>query len=351
MIATPALPRPRTRFVVPRGLEAALPPEQRGIARDDVRLLVAGPAGVSHHRFHDLPDLLEAGDLVVVNTSATVPAALSADREDGRPARLHVSGWHDAAHWIVEVRDADNRGPDLNLAAGAVLRLAGGLALTLTGPHPASAPAPSRLWMASATPPTEPVAYLGEHGRPIAYGHLAEDLPLSAHQTVYAEQPGSAEMASAGRPFTADLLMRLMAAGITVAPLTLHAGVSSAEFHEPPAPERYSVPASTARLVADTRRSGGRVVAVGTTVVRALETVGAADDVRAGEGWTDLVLGPDRPAAVVGGLVTGLHLPESSHLLLLEAVAGPGLVADAYAAALDRAYLWHEFGDSMLFLP
>ncbi|MBJ7595832.1 MAG: S-adenosylmethionine:tRNA ribosyltransferase-isomerase [Candidatus Dormibacteraeota bacterium] len=343
--------RPHTRFIAREGLEAAVPAEQRGIARDGVRLLVATRADLSHRRFRDLPEVLEAGDLVVVNTSATVPAALRAEREDGQPARVHLSGWLDPAHWIVEVRRADNRGPDRGGAAGSVLRLPGGVALTLERPHPDSASAPTRLWVVSVTPTTEPVPYLGVHGRPIAYGHLADSLPLSAHQTVYADEPGSAEMPSAGRPFTAELLVRLMAAGITVAPLILHAGVSSPEFHEPPAPERYSVPVSTARLVADTRRAGRRVVAVGTTVVRALETVAADGQIRGGEGWTDLVLEPDRPARVVSGLITGLHLPESSHLLLLEAVAGPKMVADAYATAVDAGYLWHEFGDSMLFLP
>ncbi len=343
--------RPHTRFIVPEGLEAAVPAEQRGIARDGVRLLVATRAGVSHRGFRDLPEVLQAGDLVVVNTSATVPAALYAEREDGQPARVHLSGWLDPAHWIVEVRRGDNGGPDQGVTVGAVLRLPGALTIRLARPHPTIASAPSRLWVVSVTPATEPVPYLGAHGRPIAYGHLADSLPLSAYQTVYADQPGSAEMPSAGRPFTAELLVRLMVAGITVAPLTLHAGVSSPEFHEPPAPERYSVPVSTARLVAETRRAGRRVVAVGTTVVRALETVAADGDMHGGAGWTDLVLGPDRSARVVSGLLTGLHLPESSHLLLLEAVAGPRMVADAYAAAVGAGYLWHEFGDSMLFLP
>jgi S-adenosylmethionine:tRNA ribosyltransferase-isomerase len=159
-------------------------------------------------------------------------------------------------------------------------------------------------------------------------------------------------MPSAGRPFTATLLVRLMAAGVTVAPVVLHAGVASPELHEPPSPERFVVPAATARLVASTRAAGRRVVAVGTTVVRALETVAELDgSVSPGQGWTDLVLSPARPARVVTGLISGLHEPEATHLLLLEAVAGADLVAAAYAAAVERRYLWHEFGDSMLFLP
>jgi S-adenosylmethionine:tRNA ribosyltransferase-isomerase len=175
---------------------------------------------------------------------------------------------------------------------------------------------------------------------------------LADVQNVYATEPGSAENASAGRPFTERLLVRLVARGVPVVPLVLHAGVSSPELHEPPAPERYRVPEVTARLVTATRAAGRRVVAVGTTVTRALETVTGEDGVtRPGEGWTDLVLGPDRPARAVTGLVTGLHEPEASHLLLLQAVAGPDLVARAYDAAVAGGYLWHEFGDSMLFLP
>jgi S-adenosylmethionine:tRNA ribosyltransferase-isomerase len=343
-------PSPSTRFDIPVDREASVPPELRGVARDGVRLLVATPTGLTHHRFRDLPDMLDAGDLMVVNTSATVPAALTACRADGVGATVHVSTWLDSSAWVVEIRRQDNAGPDLTLVEGESLRLPGEVTLTLVRRHPDPAAATSRLWVAEVAPKSELVPYLQKHGRPVVYRHLAEGLPLSAHQTVYADQPGSAEMPSAGRPFTSELLARLMVAGVAVAPLVLHAGVSSPEFQEPPAPERYIVPASTARLVATARRARKRVVAVGTTVVRALET-DAENGGTGGSGWTDLVLGPGRPVRVVNGLVTGLHMPESSHLLLLEAVAGAQLVEAAYTAAIDRGYLWHEFGDSMLFLP
>ena len=159
-------------------------------------------------------------------------------------------------------------------------------------------------------------------------------------------------MASAGRPFTERLLVRLMARGVVIAPVVLHAGVSSAEKHEPPMPERFEVPAATARLVNSTSAAGARVVAVGTTVVRALESAAAPDrTVTATAGWTNLVLGPSRPARVVTGLISGLHPPEASHLMLLDAVAGAELVNAAYRAAVERRYRWHEFGDSTLFLP
>jgi S-adenosylmethionine:tRNA ribosyltransferase-isomerase len=336
---------------LPPGSEATAPPEHRGLTRDGVRLMAVRPGSVTHARFTDLPDLLDPGDLVVVNTSATLPARLDARRADGRLVPLHVSTTLDDGSWVVEVRRPGNDGPETGLEPGTELDLPGGVRLRLrTGfPDPAH---PSRLWEARAEPAVALVPYLAEHGQPVRYGYLSAPVRLDEARNVYATEPGSAENASAGRPFTDRLLVRLVARGIPVVPLVLHAGVSSPELHEPPAPERYRVPEVTARLVTSTRAAGRRVVAVGTTVTRALETVTGEDGVtRAGEGWTDLVLGPDRPARAVTGLVTGLHAPEASHLLLLEAVAGADLVAAAYRAAVDGGYLWHEYGDSMLFLP
>jgi S-adenosylmethionine:tRNA ribosyltransferase-isomerase len=334
-------------FTLPPDSEAERPPERRGLRRDGVRLLVARPDGIEHRRFRALPGLLEPGDLVVVNTSATLPAALDALRDNGNPAPVHVSTPLDDGDWVVEVRLTDASGPDLSMHAGERLRLPGGVALTLVEPYPSA-----RLWRATVMPKVPAQSYLTEYGRPIGYGYLAGRFPLQDYQTVYATEPGSAEMASAGRPFTEPLLVRLMARGIIVAPVVLHAGVSSPELHEPPNAERFSVPAATARLVDVVRAAGQRVVAVGTTVVRALESAAGPDGgMRPASGWTDLVLGPGRPARVVTGLVTGLHAPEASHLMLLEAVAGRALVEKAYEAAVQRRYLWHEFGDSTLFLP
>jgi S-adenosylmethionine:tRNA ribosyltransferase-isomerase len=339
------------RFALPRDAEATAPPEESGTPRDGVRLMTVRPAGITHSTFRDLPALLEPGDLVVVNTSATLPARLTAVRADGVGVPLHVAGTLEDGSWVVEVRRPDNDGPDLRVEPGAVLALPGGVRLHLLGGHP-DPRHPSRLWRARPEPPVAVAELLARHGQPIRYGYLTGTFPLAAYQTVYATEPGSAEMASAGRPFSESVLVRLMARGIPVVPIVLHAGVSSPELHEPPTPERFVVPEVTARLVTSTRRAGRRVVAVGTTVTRALET--ATDDDGAthpARGWTDLVLGPDRPARAVSGLITGLHAPEASHLRLLEAVAGTELVAAAYRAAVAGHYLWHEFGDSMLFLP
>jgi S-adenosylmethionine:tRNA ribosyltransferase-isomerase len=221
--------------------------------------------------------------------------------------------------------------------------------LTLLEPQPAGQ---SRLWRATVAAEGGTLPYLRRHGRPIRYAYAPVPVPLAEYQTVFAREAGSAEMPSAGRPFTDRLVTDLVTRGIGLAPITLHTGVSSQQAGEPPQPERFRVSATTARLVNATRAWGNRVVAVGTTVTRALES--AADDtgrVRARSGWTDLVLGPHREARVVTGLITGWHAPGASHLDLLEAVAGQTLVGRAYDEALRLGYQWHEFGDSCLLLP
>ncbi len=209
-----------------------------------------------------------------------------------------------------------------------------------------------RLWLTELRLPKPLDRYLAEHGRPIRYGYVSRAWPLATYRNVYALEPGSVEPPSAGRPFTRELITRLVAKGVLVAPLTLHTGVSSLERDETPYPEWYSVPEPTAQLVNAVRGWGGRVVAVGTTVVRALETVSAADGtVEPGEGWTSLVVTPDAGLNAVDGLVTGWHEPRATHLDLLQAAAGEELLEHSYLAALEHGYLWHEFGDSQLILP
>lgn len=333
-------------FVLPEGLEAAEPPS----ARDGVRLLVASrAAGLRHARFAQLGTFLTPGDLVVVNTSATLAAAAPGTRA-GTGVEVHFSAELDDGCWVVEVRPAGTAaGPVGDLRPGEVITLDAGATLTVDRPRPAGQ---SRLWQARPRIDGGVAAFLSRHGRPIRYGYVPRPWPLAEYQTVFAREPGSAEMPSAGRPFTDRLVTDLVTGGVALAPVTLHTGVSSQEPGEPPQRERFRVPAATARLVNDTRRAGGRVIAVGTTVTRALESAAGPDGlVQAQRGWTSLVLGPDRPARVVTGLVTGWHAPGASHLGLLVAVAGRTLVEQAYAEAVRQAYQWHEFGDSCLLLP
>jgi S-adenosylmethionine:tRNA ribosyltransferase-isomerase len=357
--ARTALPQASTRFALDEALSATEPPESRGVARDDVRLLVAAATGMRHTLFRSFAEHLTPGDLVVVNTSATLAAAVDGTRSGtvDRAVTAHFSTRLDDGTWLIEFRPAVHaRGPVTDIAAGEEIMLAGGATVVPMDAGAGAPERPDRLWRTEVRLPpalgTDIVGYLARHGRPITYSYVRGRFPLADYQTVFARDPGSAEMPSAGRPFTTRIVTDLASRGVTVAPITLHTGVSSLEEGEPPLPEPYSVPAPTARLVEQTRRYGGRVVAVGTTVTRALETVAQPDgSVRAGAGWTDLVLGPDRAARVVNGLVTGWHAPGASHLLLLEAVAGPALVASAYAGALAERYRWHEFGDSCLLLP
>jgi S-adenosylmethionine:tRNA ribosyltransferase-isomerase len=336
-------------FEVPARLEAHEAPEERGLARDDVRMLVArGDGRLTHARARDLPDFLREGDLLVINISGTLPAALAARLRD-ELLELHLSTPLPGAsddRWVVELRKGDERYGGGR--AGDIVDLPGNARAHLEAPYLAG----PRLWAARLELPEPLLAYLGRHGAPIRYRYVPEAHPLADYQTAYAVEPGSAEMPSAGRPLTPAVLTALVAKGVLVAPLVLHTGVSSPERGERPYPERYRVPAPTARLVEATRRWGGRVVAVGTTVVRALETAAQPDGtIEPGEGWTALVVTPQRGVRAVDGLLTGWHEPEASHLDMLEAVVGRRLIERSYTAALQAGYLWHEFGDVHLILP
>jgi S-adenosylmethionine:tRNA ribosyltransferase-isomerase len=404
-------------------LEATEPPEARGLSRDAVRLLVSDVERdtIEHARFRDLPQFLAPGDLLVVNTSGTLNAALTASTDSGELFELHLSTQLPGGFWTVELRA---RGPVASLPywsahAGLTLHLPAGGRATLLAPYPArerhdrtqrsqrtqsktgflcglrglcvprlrqsagqahgdALDSQSRLWLAVIRLPGPADPYLERHGFPIRYSYVPEPWPGSMYQTMFATEPGSAEMPSAGRPFTPDLIARLMARGIQIAPLLLHTGVASLEDHEPPYEEFYRVPRETAERVNAARLDGHRVVAVGTTVVRALETV--TDDrgsAHPGEGWTSLVVTPERPLRCVNALITGLHEPRATHLAILAAVVtaahrhtsrinsalqrhglpgtGPSKyfppqahLDRAYAEARREGYLWHEFGDSHL---
>jgi S-adenosylmethionine:tRNA ribosyltransferase-isomerase len=339
-------------FELQPDLEAHEPPEARGLPRDGVRLLVASRAegSIGHHVFSDLPDLLAPGDVLVINLSATIPAAIPARRSGGTRIRVHFAtrAPHLEDDWrVVEIRSADGSRP-ARLAAGERLQLRGGASLDLVAPYASG----QRLMLARFCCALLVDEYLERHGEPIRYSHVRGRWRLDAYQNVYAISPGSAEMPSAGRPFTRELISRLVARDIAVAPITLHAGVSSPESHEPPFPEWFEVPEHTVRTICDARKRGGRVIAVGTTVVRALESAATADGCPcARSGWTGLVVTPECGVRAIDGLITGWHDPQASHLMMLEAVAGPELLQASYAAAVDAGYLWHEFGDSHLILP
>lgn len=349
---------PLLNFTLPVDLEASEPPEARGLRRDEVRLMVSHIATnqVTHTRFRQLGDFLEPGDLLVINTSGTLNAALPARRQDGRAFELHLSTHLPSKRWVVEMRAYQDEqekttGPFYAIQPGETFALPVGGRVTLHEPYIPDQIAP-RLWLASLDLPAPLHSYLATHGFPIRYSYVKEGWPLSYYQTVYATEMGSAEMPSAGRAFTPELLTGLIARGVQIAPLLLHTGVASTEHNEPPYEEYYRVPEPTARLVNAAHAAGQRVIAVGTTVVRALESVTDTQGrTSAGEGWTSVVITPRRGIHAVNGLLTGLHEPLSTHLAMLETLAGRAHLDVTYREALQQRYLWHEFGDLHLILP
>jgi len=349
-------------FTLPAELEASQPPEARGLGRDQVKLMVSKVSDdqVLHTHFRLISEYLNAGDVLVINTSGTLNAALNVNRFDGMPVELHLSTHLPGDKWVVELRLPGETGssPFYEAVAGETLELPGGASARLLTPYrPArleqeGAPARRRLWIARLDIPQPFQHYLSKYGFPIRYKYVRQGWPISYYQTAYATEMGSAEMPSAGRAFTPELITRLVAQGVLFSPLILHTGVASLEEHEPPYEEYYRVPAASARLVNHAREAGGRVIAVGTTSVRALETVTSPDGcVHADEGWTDLVITPERGLYAVDGLLTGLHEPRSSHLSMLASLAGFDHLRKAYNEALSQGYLWHEFGDLHLILP
>jgi S-adenosylmethionine:tRNA ribosyltransferase-isomerase len=343
----------RLGFHLPAELEAREPPEARGLRRDGVRMMASfrSSGALVHGRFSELPSFLSAGDLVVINTSATIPAEVDAESVSGHRFVVHFSTEVEKQLWVVEPRlRAGKHSAEWTESEPppAVFFVADKGTIELVGPFPES----TRLYFAKVSLPLPVTTWLEARGRPIHYGYLARDWPLSAYQNVFATEPGSATMPSAGRPLSAETITCLVAKGVGVSPVVLHTGVASLGADELPYPERAVVPRVTADRVNAARFEGGRVIAIGTTVVRALESaVSAFGCVEEFDDWTNVVITPERPVRVVDGIVTGWHEPEASHLLMLEAIAGRDLLESAYEEAIRAGCLFHEFGDSHLVLP
>jgi S-adenosylmethionine:tRNA ribosyltransferase-isomerase len=339
-------------FELPKTLEASEPPEARGLKRDEVRLMLSYTSDnrIIHSRFSQLADFLQAGDVLVINTSGTMNAALNGKRADGSPIELHLSTRLPANLWIIELRQPSAKAtePFFDAKPGETIRLPDGETATLLTAYHTNlryAEQKVRLWIAALSIENI-LPYLEKHGFPIRYNYVNEAWPGSYYQTIYANEMGSAEMPSAGRAFTAELITRLAAKGVQIAPLILHTGVASFEKDEAPYEEYYRVSAETARIVNEARQQGRRIIATGTTSLRALETVTNAEGItHEGEGWTRLIITPEHRIRSVNAMLTGLHEPRASHLAMLESLAGIEHLKLTYEAALSEAYLWHEFGD------
>jgi S-adenosylmethionine:tRNA ribosyltransferase-isomerase len=339
------------QFVLPKELEAREPAEHRGLRRDHVRLMVVSRAGgpPAHDRFDRLGDYLSPGDLLVVNNSRTLPALLHAVDQDGEPVEVRLAHRRAENLWdVLLLRGRTHVG-----RAGMRLDLGDGLLALVLGRRPDL----PYLWRVEFNRCcAELLDLIYRLGEPVRYTYVDGALPLDLYQTVYATEPGSVEMPSAGRPLTWELLIGLKRRGVGLAAISLHTGLSSTrddavDALHPNFDEEFVVPAETARLVDTARAAGGRVVAVGTTVVRALETaVGPDGAVRATDGWTNLRITRGHELRAVDGLLTGLHEPQASHLDLLSAFLDPAALEAAYREAVEQGYLWHEFGDLNLIL-
>lgn len=338
-------------FTLPAELSAKEPPERRGLARDHVRLMVIDRSGgrIEHTRFDRLGESLRAGDLLVFNTSRTLPASLEGCAAPAGPC--------------IEVRLAEHLPDDSWLALLLCQRgdpfscgLRSGMQISfgegLTGAVEERDEHIPRLWrMRFSKSGAELMNQLYRLGRPIRYEYVSAPWNLDYYQTVYAREPGSAEMPSAGRAFTWRLLFDLQRRGIETAYLVLHTGLSSymddeLDAQHPASEEEYFIGETAAEKINRKREQGGRVVAVGTTVVRALEAVADAQGrIQPGHGYTRLHITAQHQLRAVDGLLTGLHEPEASHLDLLTAFLPAEQIREAYEEAVRLGYLWHEFGD------
>lgn len=347
-------------FNLPSELQAKEPPEERGISRDEVRLMISYKSNneIYHSKFKDLGDYLEPGDLLVINTSGTMSSAIDATRNDGTKLKLHLSTHLPSDLWIVEIRRIEGSAtkPFDNMSPCETLSLPAGASVTLHSRYcyvgTDTIQESKRLWIATLNLPFPLQEYLTEYGIPIRYGYVRDNWPISYYQTVYATEKGSAEMPSAGRGFTSVLLTKLIAKGIQIVPLLLHTGVSSLEGNELPYEEYYKVPLETAKIINETHKSGKRIIAVGTTVVRALETITDNEgNTHPGEGWTRIIITPQSRIRSVNAMLTGFHEPKATHLAMLEGLVGLEHLKLTYKEALKQKYLWHEFGDLHLLLP
>jgi S-adenosylmethionine:tRNA ribosyltransferase-isomerase len=328
-----------TAVITPQLRDATAPPERRGIARDAVRMLVTDrqTGTQAHHRFFDLPSLLRPGDLLVVNDSATLPAALPARRANGESLTLHVSTMIDRRIFMVEPRSPVLCGEELTFThGGSVVMIA-----PVEPEHP-------RLWYGWFQLPQPMNAYLLSAGEPIRYGYVEERFPLDDYQTIFARELGSSEMPSAGRPFTARVLRGLRQRGVELATITLHCGIASFEAPERPGTERFAISPHAAGAINLARDQHRRVIAVGTTVVRALETAFHDGQVIAASGWTDLIIERAHRLRSVDALITGFHHEGATHQWMLDAFLDGALLQNAYAEAAAHSYYRHEFGDVQL---
>jgi S-adenosylmethionine:tRNA ribosyltransferase-isomerase len=342
------------QFDLPKHLSCPEPTEERNMHRDEVRLLVTGSNGnIQHSTFKFLDNFLSKGDVLVVNTSATIPAALPLLLPGGSKGKLHLGTKLKEKEWLVEIRE---------ITGNRTIRWKEGEAgMQFELPSSASVTLKQNfynndqwldLWIADFDIHESMQKYLSANALPIQYEKLNRQYPLSYYQTFFSFHPGSSEMPSAGRGFTAPLIERLLQKGIVFAPVVLHTGVSSLEENETPYPEYMEIDPLTTSIINTAKKQGRRIIAVGTTAIRAIETALNEEDlVISYHGNTNLFIDENYKMKIADGLLTGFHEPRASHLNMLQSIAGYEHIDMAYREAIKAGYYWHQFGDLHLILP
>lgn len=344
-------------FHLPKSLACAKPTEERGILRGEVRLMVSNRTNdsIAHTTFGEIGNYLREGDVLIVNTSGTIKAALSTRLPNGKEGRIHLSSPLGSNEYLVEVRQVvkNNTKRFYGLKAGDKLPIPLATNVKIIAPHFTQTVEDEhiQLWKVRFDISILIDEYLERYGEPVKYNNINKKYPHHYYQTCFANEMGSAEMPSAGRAFTPQLVNQLLSRGIQFAPILLHTGISSLEVNEKPYPEYFKVSASTASLINLAKAEGRRIIAVGTTAIRAVEsTVDKEFKVHAQKGMTNLFITPKRGLKVIDGMLTGMHEPKASHLLMMQALADVTHLSKCYEAAIAEQYQWHEFGDLHLIL-
>jgi S-adenosylmethionine:tRNA ribosyltransferase-isomerase len=341
-------------FDLPDELSATKPPELRGVNRDAVKLLIINRNdGMTYHStFNHLSDFLRSGDLLIFNSSRTLPASLKTiNRGINKPSEVRLAEHLPDDTWLVLFLFENEIQNNSLIKPGQKIEFESGLSAVVENPDSRN----PRLWKIkfSATG-AELIDIFYQIGKPIRYGYISAPLPLEYYMTVFAIDPGSSEMPSAGRAFTWKMLFDLKNKNIGTSFLTLHTGLSSYMDDDLSSThivseEEYFIPAGTAARIRTAKAKGGRIIAVGTTVVRALESSAyLTGKVVAGHSYTNLKITGEHNLKIANGLITGFHEPEASHLDLISAFLNPSQIVKAYEEAIEKKYLWHEFGDLCL---
>ncbi|PRY58639.1 tRNA preQ1(34) S-adenosylmethionine ribosyltransferase-isomerase QueA [Glycomyces artemisiae] len=343
----------KLNFQLPAHLLARQPIERRGGERHDSKMVVYHKRSetVEFTSFREIPRFLEPGDVVVINDSRTLNASVFANVEDR--GRVEVQLRYNPKDNIWGVSSKSRRAPRI----GSKLTFDGtDITATMLGPDDRGL----SLWMLEFDCEFDAlVAYLDEHGRPIPSLYVEGSFTNEEYNSVYAERPGSAEMPAAGRHFTEEVLTRLRERGVGIAYITLHTGLSSVEISEEHLEDHRmhaewcQIPPETADMVNTAKDEGHRVLVVGTTVMRTLESAAKEDGLplRAGDRWTDLYIYPGFDFQVADAFVTNFHGPRSSRIALASAFTGADLLLHGYDAAIERGLQFYEFGDTTLTLP